>query len=172
MPGDSGKSFGSSSGGSCEGGQVGVAGGLEIEGRNSEKEKLGREILYRSMLKELSLQMREKQIKREIILKRDFMISVMAKGGKLANRIRRESGAHLQIIQSSEASKGVVLRGHAEMVNKAELMLKEISSSAVEISVSDEEREVLLSGGGKKKGCILEKIRQRISVPIRLQGSR
>ena len=79
------------------------------------------------------------------------MISLMAKGGKLANRIRRESGAHLQIIQSSEASKGVILRGHAEMVNKAELMLKEISSSAVEISVSDEEREVLLSGGGKKK---------------------
>ena len=113
MPGDSGKcggeeSFGSSSGGSCGGGQVGVAGRLEIEGRNSEKEKLGREILNRSTLKESSLQMREKlseeeQIEREIIFKRDF------KGGKLANRIRRESGAHLQIFQSSEASKGVVL---------------------------------------------------------------
>ena len=65
-----------------------------------------------------------------------------------------------------------MLTGCVEMVNKAELMLEEISSSAVEISVSDEERETLLSGGGKKKGCILEKIRQRISVPIRLQGSR
>ena len=65
-----------------------------------------------------------------------------------------------------------MLRGCVEMVNKAELMLEEISSSVVEISVSDEEREALLSGGGKKKGCILEKIRQMISVPIGFQGSR
>ena len=46
----------------------------------------------------------------------------------------------------------MVLRGPNEMVNKAELMLEEISSSVVEISVSDEEREALLSEVARRRG--------------------
>ena len=57
------------------------------------------------------------------------------------------------------------------MVNKAEQMLEELLSTAVEISVSVEEAEVL-ARGGKKKECILDKIRQRISVPLTLRGGK
>ena len=55
------------------------------------------------------------------------------------------------------------------MVNKAEQMVEELLSSAVEIALSVEEKETLLRRGGE---CIVDKIRQRISVPVSLLGNR
>merc|ERR1719222_1675566 len=78
----------------------------------------------------------------------------------------------MKIIQSFEARERVVLRGPTEMVYKAEQMLEELLSSAVEISVSVEEAEALVRGGGKKKECILDKIEQKISVPLTLRGGK
>merc|ERR1719341_1168104 len=134
-------------------------------GDDLEKERL---FLYRAMLEE-SDEVSKKDIERKLSYSRDFTRALTDMGGKLANRIRRESGAVMKIIQSFEATQRVVLRGPTEMVNKAEQMLEELLSSAVEISVSVEEAEALLRGG-KKKGCILNKIEQRISVPLTLRG--
>ena len=136
---------------------------LGLQGGDFDEEKLNREILYRSMLE-------ENVIERELTFSRVFTRALVAKGGKLVNRIRRESGAIMEIIRSSEVTERVVLRGTSETVNKAEQMLEELLSSAVEISVSAEEIEALLSRCGKERGCILDKIRQRISVPLSMQG--
>ena len=141
-------------------------GGLRLMGDGLEKERLHREILYRAMLEES-----DKVIERELSYSRDFTRALTDMGGKLANRIRRESGAVMKIIQSFEARERVVLRGPTEMVNKAEQMLEELLSTAVEISVSVEEVEVL-ARGGKKKECILDKIEQKISVPLTLRGGK
>ena len=128
-----------------------VDGGLRLMGGDF-KEKLDQVILYRRMLEESSSQMRDKEvIEKELTFRRFFTRALTEKGGKLINRIIWETRVNLIVIRSFEAREKVVLRGLNKMVNKAELMLEEISSSAVEISVSDEEREVLLSGGGKKK---------------------
>ena len=145
-------------------------GGLRLMGDDLEKERLHREILYRGMLEE-SDEVSKKVIERELSYSRVFTRALTDKGGKLANRIRRESGAIMKIIQSFEATQRVVLRGPTEMVNKAEQMLEELLSTAVEISVSVEEAEALRRGG-KKKGCILDKIKQRISVPLTLRGGK
>ena len=51
-------------------------------------------------------------------------------------------------------------------------MLEELLSSAVEMALSVEEKEALLRRGGKKEECIVDKIRQRISVPVSLLGNR
>ena len=62
-----------------------------------------------------------------------------------------------------------MLTGCVEMVNKAELMLEELLSSALEIPLSVEEQEALMTAsmrGGNKKECILGRISQRISVPV------
>jgi len=150
---------------------LGSQGSLRLKGDDLEKERLRREILYRAMLEE-SAEVSKKDIERKLSYSRDFTRALTDMGGKLANRIRRESGAVMKIIQSFEATQRVVLRGPTEMVNKAELMLVELLSSTVEISVSHEEKEVLLRGSGEKKECILNKIRQRISVPVSLLGSR
>ena len=83
--------------------KLGSQGGLMLKGGNLEKEKHGREILYRGMLEESTSQMRDnvskgKVIEKELTFSRGFMITLMAKGGKLANSIRRESGANMNII--------------------------------------------------------------------------
>ena len=78
----------------------------------------------------------------------------------------------MNIIRPSEANEIVVLNGPTEMVNKAEQMLEELLSSAVEMALSVEENEALLRRGGKKEECIVDKIRQRISVPVSLLGNR
>ena len=96
----------------------------------------------------------------------------MAKGEKLENSIRRKSGTNMNIIRPSEANEIVVLNGPTEMVNKAEQMLEELLSSAVEMALSVEEKEALLRRGGEKEECIVDKIRQRISVPVSLLGNR
>ena len=146
---------------------LGSQGGLRLKGGDLEKERL---FLYRAMLEE-SDEVSKKDIERKLSYSRDFTRALTDMGGKLANRIRRESGAVMKIIQSFEARERVVLRGPTEMVNKAEQMLEELLSTAVEISVSVEEVEVL-ARGGKKKECILDKIRQRISVPLTLRGGK
>ena len=65
-----------------------------------------------------------------------------------------------------------MLKGPAKRVKKAEQMLEELLSSAVEISVSGEEKAALLSGtgSGKKNERILDKINEMISVPIKFKG--
>merc|ERR550519_921521 len=136
-------------------------------GDDLEKERLHREILYRGMLEE-SDEVSKKVIERELSYSRVFTRALTDKGGKLANRIRRESRAIVKIIPSFEAMERVVLKGPTEVVNKAELMLEELLSSALEISVSVEEKEALLRGGSKKKKCILDKIKPRISAPVSL----
>ena len=143
--------------------KLGTQGGLMLKGGDLEKERLHREILYRAMMEESG-----EVIERKLTY---FTRALTDKGGKLANRIRRESGAIMQMIQSFEARERVVLRGPTEMIDKAEQMLEEILSSAVEIALSVDEKEALLRGSGEKKECILNKIRQRISVPISLRGS-
>ena len=57
------------------------------------------------------------------------------------------------------------------MVDKAEQMLEELLSTALEISLSAEERKALLSKRARKK-CIFNKIRQKISVPLQLHGKK
>ena len=146
---------------------LGSQGGLRLNGGDLEKERL---FLYRAMLEE-SDEVSKKDIERKLSYSRGFTRALIDKGGKLANRIRRESGAIMQMIQSFEARERVVLRGPTEMIDKAEQMLEEILSSAVEIALSVDEKEALLRGSGEKKECILNKIRQRISVPISLRGS-
>ena len=136
------------------------------------KEMLSREILYRGMLEKSTMQ--GKVIEKELTFSSGFTRALTDKGGKLAKSIRQGSGAYIHIYIPSVArgrEKGrVVVRGHAEMVNKAEQMLEELLSSVVEISVSPEEKDALLSRCGKERGCILDKIRQRISVPLSMQG--
>ena len=48
-------------------------------------------------------------------------------------------------------------------------MLEDLLSSAVEITLSNEERQVLLGRGSRNTGCILNKIEQIISVPLSFQ---
>ena len=153
--------------------KFGSQGVLRLNGETLGKETLGREILYRDML-ESTMQMRGKVIEKELTFSSGFTRALTDKGGKLAKSIRQGSGAYIHIYIPSVArgrEKGrVVVRGHAEMVNKAEQMLEELLSSVVEISVSPEEKDALLSRCGKERGCILDKIRQRISVPLSMQG--
>ena len=135
------------------------------------KEMLSREILYRGMLEKSTMQ--GKVIEKELTFSSGFTRALTDKGGKLVRSITRGSGAHLHIIPSfarGGEKERVVVRGYAEMVNKAEQMLEELLSSAVEISVSAEETEALFSRCGKERGCILDKIMQRISVPLSLHG--
>ena len=133
-------------------GKLGSQGGLRFKEGDLEKERL-----YRSMLEEHE---------KELTYSRTFTRALTDKGGKLANSIRRESGAYMDIIPSFGGGKEkVVLRGPAEKVNKAEQMMEELLSSVVEIYVSDEEKEALLRGGGKNKVCIMDKISHKISVP-------
>ena len=108
-------------------------------------------------------------IERKLTYSRCFTRALTDKGGKLIKNITRESGTSLHIIQSFGAEQTVVLKGPVEMVNKAELMLKELLSSAVKISLSVEEKHTLLSKSGKKKKCILDVIGGRISVPLNFQ---
>jgi len=123
--------------------KFGSQGVLRLNGETLGKETLGREILYRDML-ESTMQMRGKVIEKELTFSSGFTRALTDKGGKLAKSIRQGSGAYIHIYIPSVArgrEKGrVVVRGHAEMVNKAEQMLEELLSSAVEIPVSAGER--------------------------------
>ena len=112
----------------------------------------------------------EKVIENEITFSKFCTRALTDKGRKLANCIRRKSGAFMEIFPSVVAKQRVVLRGLNEMVNKAEPMLNELVSSAVEISLSFEEIETLLRGVGEKNKCILFKIVQRILVPVSFLG--
>ena len=69
---------------------VGSQGGLRLKGGNLEKEKHGREIGYRGMLEESTSQMRDNVSKgkvneKELTFSRGFMMTLMAKGEKLAD---------------------------------------------------------------------------------------
>ena len=55
--------------------------------------------------------------------------------------------------------------GPTKSVEKAEQMLKELLSSAREISLSSLEKDALLTGG---KGCIINKIQRKLQVPSSL----
>ena len=135
------------------------------------KEMLSREILYRGMLEKSTMQ--GKVIEKELTFSSGFTRALTDKGGKLVRSIRQGSGAYIHIIPSvarGGEKERLVVQGHAEMVNKAEKMMEELLSSAVKISVSAEETEALFSRCGKERGCILDKIMQRISVPLSLHG--
>ena len=73
----------------CQGeGKFGSQGVLDLrlKAKNLEKEKLGSENLYRGMMEEC-------MIEKKLIFSKVFTRALTDKGGKLANRIRRESGA-------------------------------------------------------------------------------
>ena len=100
-------------------------------------------------------------------MRKSFIRSLTTQGGKLEKNIWKVSGAGLQIIPSRGEEETVVLSGTAVSVAKAEQMLKELQSSALKIDLSCEVREALVTGG---KGCILNKIQEKLQVPLRLEG--
>ena len=59
-----------------------------------------------------------------------------------------------------------MLTGTAESVAKADQMLKELQSSALKIPLSWDVKCALLTG----KACILNKIREKLQVPLKLEG--
>ena len=92
----------------------------------------------------------------------------MSKGGKLVNDVRNSSGSQVRVIFSHGAvEETVVLKGPAESVDRAEQMLEELWSSALEISITGEESAALLTGG---KNCIMYKIQRNLQVPLSLEG--
>ena len=103
-------------------------------------------------------------VEKKLVFNRGFTRALTDKGGKLVRRIRNNSGAHVHVIGSGAREETVVLRGPVKLVNKAEQMLEELLSSAMEISLSDEEDHALHKGG--KEGCIMNEISRRISVPV------
>jgi len=146
-------------------GKYGSHGPVRINIEKEGKEVLEKENRYREMLnkpKKLTLcEAFEKEVvEKRLVFKRVFTRALTDKSGKLVERIRKNSGAQVRIIGSREREETVVLWGHVKLVNKAEQMLQELLSSAIEISLSDEEDRAL------HKGCIMKEMSRRISVPV------
>ena len=150
----------------AEVGTFGSHGPTRMNSEKEEKEMLEKEKQYREMLnlpKKLIIFEKE-VVEKKMVFNRGFTRALTDKGGKLARRIRNNSQAQLRIIESRSREEMVMLRGPVKVVNKAEQMLQELLSSAMEISVSDEEQCALLKGG--KEGCIMNEISRRISAPV------
>jgi len=154
-------------------GKFGSHGPVRINSEKEEKEMLEKEKQYREMLKMPKKLTRgeafdNEAVEKKLVFNRGFTRALTDKGGKLVRRIRNNSGAHVHVIGSGAREETVVLRGPVKLVNKAEPMLEELLSSALEISLqfslSDEEDRALLKGG--KEGCIMNEISRRISVPV------
>ena len=151
-------------------------GKLETQGvlsPNLENEELDREMLYRGILEE---QFKSRMVMCETIVEKKLTINMLygraltARGGQLLEEIRNYSGAKVEVNPFTGAEEEiVVLRGSSESVAKAEEKLNELLSSAQEISLSFEEKRVLLSGG---KGCLMDKLRGRVQVSLKLEGNK
>jgi len=138
-----------------------------------ENEELDREMLYREILEEPRKLRRggvmEGQTVKKLTCDRSFTRALTDKGGKLIRKIRSYSRAEVNIIKSCEEEEHVVLRGPTKSVEKAEQMLKELLSSAQEISLSWEEKEALITGG---KRCIMDNLRSKLQVPVSFKGQK
>merc|ERR1719430_796558 len=126
---------------------------------NLENEELDREMLYRGILEE---QFKSRMVMCEAIVEKKLTINMLygraltARGGQLIEEIRNYSGAKVEDNPFTGAEEEiVVLRGASESVVKAEEKLNELLSSAQEISLSFEEKRVLVRGG---KGCLMDKL--------------
>ena len=109
-------------------------------------------------------------VEKKLTYKKPFTRALTSKGGKLLKDIQKYSGTDIYFSHSSGGGvETVVLLGASESVVKAEQMLEELLASAVEICLSGEEREALLTRG---KRCIMGKIQQKLQVPAQLQGQK
>ena len=133
---------------------------------NLANEELGRKLLYREILKEKTMrgEVPEEQKEKKLTFKKPF---TRALTGKLLNGIENNSGAVVDVIRSPGERETVMLRGTSKSVDKVEGMLEELLSSALEIFISGEERDALLTGGRR---CIMNKIQQKLQVPLSFQG--
>jgi len=156
---------------SCK--EVGQYESQETLSLNLEKNEQEREMLYREVLKEPKTSMRgedpeEQKVKRQTS-KKSFTRALTGMGGKLLKDIKNDSGAFLHVITSPGRLEEVVLSGPSKSVDKAEQMLKELLSYALEISLSAEESYAVARWQGGK-GCLLNKLQGRLQVPVQLQG--
>ena len=146
---------------------------VQLQGRKlvliGEPEKIeeAREELQGLLRESRQLAKCEALVEKKLTVNKSFARSVTSKGGKLLKYI--DSGAQIDFIHSGGAVETVVLKGASESVVKAEQMLEELLASAVEICLSGEEREALLTRG---KRCIMGKIQQKLQVPAQLQGQK
>ena len=141
---------------------------------NLENEEQDKEMLYRGILNFNLKEPRrdgvpEEQKVKRLTFKTIFTKGLLEKTRKLVNDIEKESGADVGVIRSpggEEETQTFVLRGASKSVDKAEEMLSELWASAQEISLSGEETHALLT----EKGCLMEKLRERVHVSVQLQG--
>ena len=106
-------------------------------------------------------------VEKKLYFKKSFMRGLTAMGGKLVNEIRNESGARVDINSSPGSEETVVLKGPLLLVENAERMLMELQSSVLVINLGYEEKNILVAGG---KGCLMNKLRTRLQVPVSLEG--
>ena len=135
---------------------------------NLENEEQDKEMLYRGILNFNLKEPRRDGVPEEQKVKRLTFKTIFTKGllentRKLVNDIEKKSGADVDVSQETST---VVLRGASKSVDKAEEMLSELWASAQEISLSSDEQHALLT----EKGCLMEKLRERVHVSVQLQG--
>ena len=107
-------------------------------------------------------------VEKKLYFKKSFTRGLTDKGGKLVKEIQKESGARVDINSSPGNEETVVLKGPLLLVENAERMLMRLQSSVLEINLSYEEKNILLADGW----CLMTKLRRRLQVPARLQGSK
>merc|ERR1719341_2273381 len=107
-------------------------------------------------------------VEKKLYFKKQFTRGLTTMGGKLVKEIQKESGARVDIIPSPGIEQTVVLKGPLLLVENAERMLMELQSSVLEINLSYEEKNMLVADGW----CLMTKLRRRLQVPARLQGSK
>ena len=107
-------------------------------------------------------------VEKKLYFKKRFTRGLTDKGGKLVNEIQNESGARVDIIPSPGIEQTVVLKGPLLLVENAERMLMRLQSSVLEINLGYEEKNILVADGW----CLMTKLRRRLQVPARLQGSK
>ena len=109
-----------------------------------------------------------KQKVKELAFNRSFTRALTDRRGKLLKDIINEFGAKVDVIPSHGVEETLVLKGLEKSVDKAEEKLRELSSSALKIFLSYEEKQALVTGG---RSCIMHRIRRKLQVPAGLQGS-
>merc|ERR1719341_1743564 len=136
--------------------------------------KQDKETLYSGKLDEprkmrMMSEVQGEVVEKKLYFKKSFTRGLTDKGGKLVKEIQKESGARVDINSSPGNEETVVLKGPLLLVENAERMLMRLQSSVLEINLGYEEINILVAGG---KVCLMNKLRTRLQVPVRLEGSK